>query len=104
MDISRRKALEKKETEENAEVRTVEYGTSIPPHTMNHHPWLEREYQQPVAVKSSNTMFAIIALIAFLISGTLSSAYSCSTASQQSGAIMQNWHTFRTAYRFRCYR
>eukprot|EP00975_Prorocentrum_lima_P045172 9460747-Prorocentrum_lima.AAC.1 len=70
MDISRRKALEKKETEENAEVRTVEYGTSIPPHTMNHHPWLEREYQQPVA-KSSNTMFAIIALIAFLISGTL---------------------------------
>lgn len=59
MDISRRKALEKKETEENAEVRTVEYGTSIPPHTMNHHPWLEREYQQPVA-KSSNTMFAII--------------------------------------------
>ncbi len=70
MDISRRKALEKKETEENAEVRTVEYGTSIPPHTMNHHSWLEREYQQPVA-KSSNTMFAIIALIAFLISGTL---------------------------------
>ena len=70
MDISRRKALEKKETEENAEVRTVEYGTSIPPHTMNHHPWLEREYQQPVA-KPSNTMFAIIALIAFLISGTL---------------------------------
>lgn len=70
MDISRRKALEKKETEENAEVRTVEYGTSIPPHTINHHPWLEREYQQPVA-KSSNTMFAIIALIAFLISGTL---------------------------------
>ena len=54
MDISRRKALEKKETEENAEVRTVEYGTSIPPHTMNHHPWLEREYQQPVA-KPSNT-------------------------------------------------
>ena len=37
---------------------------------MNHHPWLEREYQQPVA-KPSNTMFAIIALIAFLISGTL---------------------------------
>ena len=70
MDISRRKALEKKETEENAEVRSVEYGTSIPPHTMNHHPWLEREYQQPV-VKPSNTMFAIIALIAFLISGTL---------------------------------
>ena len=70
MDISRRKALEKKETEENAEVRTVEYGTSIPPHTMNHHPWLEREYQPPVA-KPSNTMFAIIALIAFLISGTL---------------------------------
>ena len=62
--------LRKKETEENAEVRTVEYGTSIPPHTMNHHPWLEREYQQPVA-KPSNTMFAIIALIAFLISGTL---------------------------------
>lgn len=70
MDISRRKALEKKETEENADVQTVDYGASIPPHTMSHHPWLEREYRQPVA-KSSNIMFAIIALIAFLISGTL---------------------------------
>lgn len=70
IDISRRKALEKKETEENADVKVLKYEMSAPSHSVGHHPWLEREYQQSVA-KSSNIMFAIVALIAFLISGTL---------------------------------
>lgn len=70
VDMSRRKALEKKETEGTAEVRTVEYEPSIRPHTMSHHPWFEREYQPPVR-KSSGALFAVIALTAFLISGTL---------------------------------
>lgn len=62
MDMSRRKALEKKET--------VDDGTSGPPRTVSHHPRPEGGCQQPAA-KSSNTMFAITALTAFLISGTL---------------------------------
>lgn len=70
LDMSRRKVMEKKEIEGNADVRGMDYGTSMRSGSMLHHPWFEQEYQQPVA-KSSNTMFAIIALMAFLISGTL---------------------------------
>lgn len=68
MDMSRRKALEKKETEGDAGI--TDNGMPMFPHLMSHHPRSEREYRQPVT-KSSNTMFAIIALIAFLVSGTL---------------------------------
>lgn len=70
VDISRRKALEKKETEEDAEVREPDYGTITPQHPTRNHPWSEPEHPQPVA-KSSNIMSAVIALIAFLLSGTL---------------------------------
>lgn len=71
IDISRRKALEKKETEGEADARVMDYGTAtMPLHPMHPHPWLDRPYPQPVG-KSSNTLFAIIALVAFLISGTL---------------------------------
>lgn len=70
MDISKRKALEKKETEGDADTNTTDYGTTMPSQPMRHHPWSEQEYTQPVA-KSSNIMSAVIALIAFLISGTL---------------------------------
>ncbi|WP_417176278.1 DUF5457 domain-containing protein [Alistipes putredinis] len=69
VDISKRKALEKKATEAGNEA--IEY--TIPTPTMpstHHHPWLEPEHRQPAA-KPASTMSVIIALIVFLISGTL---------------------------------
>lgn len=69
VDISKRKALEKKATEAGNEA--IEY--TIPTPTMSsthHHPWLEPEHRQPAA-KPASTMSVVIALIVFLISGTL---------------------------------
>lgn len=57
LDISKRKELEKKETEE---------GSGTP----RHHPWLDQDYRHPTS-KVSGTLSVIIALTAFLISGTL---------------------------------
>lgn len=71
VDISKRKALEKKEIEEKPAVRSMGgYGTPTSPVSSHCHPWLEQENQQVVA-KPASTMYVLIALIAFLISGTL---------------------------------
>lgn len=67
VDISKRKALEKKATEAGNEA--IEY--TIPTmSSTHHHPWLEPEHRQPAA-KPASTMSVVIALIVFLISGTL---------------------------------
>ena len=100
VDISRRKALEKKETEEDAEVREPDYGTITPQHPTRNHPWSELEHPQPIA-KSSNIMSAVIALIAFLLSGTLVGILLFNSLHQRN-ASMQNCHIFQIAYKSLC--
>lgn len=70
IDISRRKALEKEETETGNDADVREKGSNKTQHPALNHPWSGEEYTQPVA-KPANTISAVIALIAFLISGTL---------------------------------
>lgn len=68
LDISKRKELEKKETEEGTEAEG--YVAPTPSTAPHHHPWLDQDYRHP-APKPASTLSAIIALIVFLISGTL---------------------------------
>lgn len=70
VDISRRKALEKEETETEEETDVREKGLKKTQHPASNHPWSGESYSQPIA-KSSNIIYAFIALIAFLLSGTL---------------------------------
>lgn len=68
LDISKRKELEKKETEEGTE--TKEYVAFRPSLAPRHHPWFDQDYRHP-APKPAGTLSVIISLIVFLISGIL---------------------------------
>lgn len=70
IDISKRKALEKKETEAEDDADVREKGSNKIQHPALNHPESGEEYTQLVS-KPANTVSAVIALIAFLISGTL---------------------------------
>ena len=69
IDMSRRKAIERKETEGNAGMGSVDGKPGLSSN-LEHHPWLAQEHPQ-LAAESSNMISIIMALMAFLAGGTL---------------------------------
>lgn len=70
VNMSKCKALEKIAKEEILETKSMDYDPQKTTVSSHHHPWLNQDNWQSAA-KPTNTLSAVIALIAFLISGTL---------------------------------